>query len=251
MKGPGTENDFAKKSKEMNNGSIPNSYNNKDYGKKRKAKAHKFSVKNTKTGQLYWAPAVMERQTLTEFLIQENNDNKLLDKITILPNIILSDLKKLISKGAKDLEQNWKDAAELCNTAYHVGQVRRPIPTQRGAWKQYEELLKYSVQQLWNTRGNKGSWRSADTVYSETYFPSIEPLTEDITTGSRFFVKIPGAMDVEIDGKDMSEVIRDLSNKIRRHGGQVEVRHRTREGAVLVVFKNNEELEEIIIQDIS
>ena len=251
MSGPGQENDFAKHSKEMNSGSIPSQYDNKDYGKKRKAKAHKFTVKDSKNGKIYWTPAIMEQKTLTGFLIQEANDKKLLDKITTLPDAIIGELKKLISKGAKDLAQQWQDAAELVNTAYHVGRVRRPVPDQRGAWKQYEELLKYGVNQLWKTRGNQGSWRAADVKFAESHTPNIEPLTEDITSGSRFFVKIPGAMDVEIEGKNMSEVIKELTNKIRRHGGQVEVRHRTSEGAVLVVWKNDEEVDEIIVQEIS
>jgi len=251
MKGPAQENDFAKHSKEMNNGSIPSQYVNKDFGKKRKAKAHKFSVKDTKNGKTYWTPAVMEKQTLIGYLITEDKDVKLLDKITTLPDMVVGELKKLISKGAKDLGQQWKDAAELVNTAYHVGRVRRPVPDQRGAWKQYEELLKHGVHQLWQSRGNKGSWRAADIKFAENCTPNIEPIYEDITTGHRFFVKIPGAMDVEIEGKNMSEVIKDLGNKIRRHGGQVEVRHRTGEGAVLVVWKNDQEVDEIIIQDVS
>lgn len=250
MKGPAPENDFARRSKEMNDGSIPCQYDNKDYGKKRKAKAHKFSVKDTKTGKVYWIPAVMEKQTLLEFLIQENKDTKVLDKITTLPDAVIGELKKLINKGAKDLSQDWKDAAELVNTAYHVARIRRPVPDQRGAWKQYEELLRHGVHQLWNTRGNKGAWRAADVVFAENHVPTIEPLIEDIG-GHRFFVKIPGAMDVEIEASNMTEVIKELSNKIRRHGGQVEVRHRTHEGAVLVVWKEEQEIDEIIIQDVS
>lgn len=248
MKGPGQENDFAKHSKEMNK-SVPKQMDNKDYGKKRKAQAHKFSVKDTKTGKLYWAPAVME--TFSDFLINEaSSDAKITEKITTLPEIVIGELKKLISKGAKDMAQNWKDAGELVNTAYHVARIRRPIPDQRGAWKQYEELLKYGVQQLWNTRGNKGQWRASDVMYGESYEPLMLPIYEDVG-GSRFFVKIPGAMDVEIDASDMTEVIKELTNKIRRQGGHVEVRHRTAEGAVLVIWKGDRELEEIVIQHVS
>lgn len=250
MKGPAQQNDFAKHSKEMN-GSIPSQYDNKDYGKKRKAQAHKFSVKDTKTGKVYWTPAIKENLTFTDFLIQENSEQKILDKITTLPEIIISELKKLISKGAKDFAQEWSDAAELVNTAYHVARIRRPIPDQRGAWKQYEELLKYGVQQLWNTRGNKGTWRSARVVRAESSIMDPSNLLLEQIGGKRFFVKIPGEVNAEIDAKDMTEVIRELSNKTRRHGGHIEVRHRTAEGAILVVWRNDEEVDEIIIQAVS
>lgn len=249
MKGPAQENDFAKHSKEMN-GSIPSQYDNKDFGKKRKAKAHKFSVKDTKNGKTYWTPAILEKLSFTDYLIQESSEQKILDKITTLPDIIISELKKLISKGAKDFAQDWEDAAELVNTAYHVARIRRPIPDQRGAWKQYEELLKYGVQQLWNTRGNKANWRSAKVVYGESVVDPGKLLTEKMG-GTRFFVKIPGEVNAEIDAKDMTEVIRELSNKVRRHGGQIEVRHRTPEGAILIVWKNDEEVDEIIVQAVS
>lgn len=248
MKGPGSLNDFAKHSKEMTKDNVPNQYVNTDYGKKRKAKAHRFSIKSSGTGKFYGSRAVME-QSFTDFLITEASEQKMMDRITTLPEIVVGELKKLISKGAKDMAQNWKDAAELVNTAYHVARIRRPIPDQRGAWKQYEALLKYGVEQLWNTRGNKGQWRASDVMYGESV--QLDELANFKVGGNRFFVKIPNAMDVEIDAKDMTEVIKDLTNKIRRQGGHVEVRHRTSEGAILVVWKGDEELEEIIVQAVS
>ena len=42
MKGPGQQNDFAKHSKEMTKDNVPKQMDNNDYGKKRKAKAHKY-----------------------------------------------------------------------------------------------------------------------------------------------------------------------------------------------------------------
>ena len=44
---------------------------------------------------------------------------------------------------------------------------------------------------------------------------------------------------------------KDLTNKIRRQGGHVEVRHRNDQGALLVVWKKDKEVEEIIIQSVS
>lgn len=250
MKGPAPENDFAKRSTEMR-GKVPMQMDNKDFGKKRKAKAHKFSVKDTKTGKTYWIPAVMEKLNFTTFLINEAADTKVYDNLTTLPEIIIGELKKLISKGAKDLAQNWKDAAELVNTAFHVAKIRRPIPDQRGAWKQYEALLKYGVQQLWNTRGSANSWRSSDVMYTESETPILEPLFELAGVGHRFFVSIPNAADVEIEADDLSHAIREMINKLKRHGVSAEVTYRTAEGAILTVIRDGQPIEEIIIKDVS
>ncbi len=248
---PASENELARKSKEMNNtGSMPKQMDNKDYGKKRKAKNHKFSVKDSKTGQTYQTPAIAERLTLTGFLIQEAVDEKIHDKLTTLPEIVIKELKKLIRKGALDLAQNWSDAKELTDTAFHVSRIRRPIPTQRSAWKQYEELLKYGVQQLWNTRGSTGSWRKSDVVYAESVQPTILPIMEDMGK-HRFFILIPGQVDVEVDGDNLGDVVHDMINKLRRHGSTARVTHHTSEGAVLAVMKDGEQVEEIIIKHIS
>ncbi|MGZ8924577.1 MAG: hypothetical protein ACXW2E_01710 [Nitrososphaeraceae archaeon] len=244
MNGPAPENDFAKHSKEMQH-NIPKQMDNKNYGKKRKAQAHKFSVKDSKTGKVYWTPCIMEKLTFKTFLITESSDTKTNEKLTTLPEIIISELKKLISKGAKDITQNWRDAKELTDTAYAVARVRRPIPDQRGAWKQYTELLRYGVNQLWNSRGNKGSWRSSDVMYSESY--DNIPIYE----GQRFFVTIPNTADVEIEADDLSQAVKEMINKLRRHGASSEVTYRTGEGAILTVFKNGEQTEEIIIRAIS
>ena len=248
MSGFNIENDFAKHAKEMT-GSLPAQLDNKDYGKKRKAKAHKFSVKSTKTGKSYWVPAVMEHMTFLKSLL-EDVDAKNLDKMTSLPDLVIHELKKLINAGAKDPAQNWSDAAELVNTAYHVANIRRPNPTQKGAWKQYEELLKAGVHALHDSRGPIGSWRSSDVVYSESINYDSTLMLEKLNS-HRFFIKIPGAMDVEVDASDLSEVIRELINKIRRHSARAEVTHRTQEGAIVTIFRNDEEVQEIVIQDIS
>jgi hypothetical protein len=248
MSYPAKENELSKKSKNMT-GHIPSQYDNKDFGKKRKAKNHKFNVQDTKNKKLYWSPAIAETCSFTEFLIQEATDVKMLDKMTTLPNMVISELQKLINQGARDLQQNWENAAELVNTAYHISNIRRPNPDQKGAWKQYTELLKDGVEALYKARGPKGGWRSSDVMHAES-INNIGVLIEKMGS-QRFFVKIPGAMDVEVDASDMSEVIRELSNKIRRHGASVEVTHRTQEGAVLTVIRQGEPVEEIIIQAIS
>ena len=67
MKGSGQLNNFSKHAKSMDGNSIPNQYVNKNYGVKRKAKAHKFSIISTGTGKYYGSKAIME--TFKEYLI--------------------------------------------------------------------------------------------------------------------------------------------------------------------------------------
>jgi hypothetical protein len=250
MKGPAKENELAKRSTEMN-GRLPSQYDNKDYGIKRTPKLHKFSVKDTKNNKLYWTPAIAECNTFKQFLVLEHVDSKQLEKITSLPQTIISELKKLISQGAKDLSQDWEDALELVNTAYHISNIRHPNPDQRGAWKQYEELLRFGVHVLADTRGLSSKWRAADVMYAEHARHHTNNTLYEQKNSHRFFVIIPNAMDVEVDASDLSEVIRELTNKIRRHGARVDVVHRTQEGAVLNILRNNEPVEEIIIKAVS
>lgn len=243
------ENELSKKSKNMT-GKLPNQLDNKDYGKKRKAKFHKFNVVDTKTGKLYWSPAIAE--SFSQFLIQEANESKILDKLTSLPDVVISELKKLIRKGAEDLSQDWKHAAELVNTAYKVANIRRPNPDQRGAWKNYEDLLKYGVKMMYNVRGPKGKWRNSNVVYAESISSNIpSTLLTEQQLSHRFFIKIPNTMDVEVEAHDIGEIIRELTNKIRRHGARLEVEYKTREGAVLAVWKNDQKIEEVIVQSVS
>lgn len=234
---------LTKKAKEMN-GKLPSQFDNIDYGKKRKAKLHKFSVKDSKTKKTYWIPTTMESLSFSDFLLIESSTDKYSEPLTALPEMLISELRKLINVGSKDLTQNWANALELVNTAFHVSNIKRPNPLMKGAWKQYEQLIKYGVTCLQDTRGVGGKWRSSDIMYAES-------IVSEANKSNRFFVKIPGTSSVEIEASDMSEVIRELSNKIKRHGASTEIIHRDQNGTVLGVLKNGEVVEEIIIQNLS
>jgi len=80
--------------------------------------------------------------------------------LTELPEDVLNDIKKNIRKGAKDLKQHWVSALEILHKAYEVSGVQRPTPLMKGAWKQYEDLIAFSVQELVKTRGLEGDWRT-------------------------------------------------------------------------------------------
>jgi hypothetical protein len=244
-KSPGSRNEFARKSKKMK---IPMQMDNKDYGKKTKAVARTVDLLNSKTGAYYGSKTIMtkETKTFTEFLITENSS----DEITTLPDKVLRELKSLIRKGAADLQQNWKDALELTNKAYHIGNVRKPTPDQKGAWKQYTDLLTFGVQQLSATRGRDGKWRKTEPV-AFTEGMQQRPDSGAPVGSHRYFVTIPGQAAVEADAKNMDEIIEKMSNKCRRGGAKVRVEERSKLGAKLSVWVDDIKRDTITIQDIS
>ncbi len=75
----------------------------------------------------------------------------------------MTQIKKLIKKGAMDEDHNWANALDLVHQAYNVSDVQRPTPSMEDAWAQYEEAIELAVQQLQKAT-DKGirddSWKS-------------------------------------------------------------------------------------------
>jgi hypothetical protein len=56
-------------------------------------------------------------------------------------------IKKLISKGAQSPDYQWANALDLIHRAFKV--TNTPIPdVHSDAWKQYEQLITFAVDQL-------------------------------------------------------------------------------------------------------
>lgn len=251
MKGPGVENELSKRASEMK---IPSQYDNsKNYGKKSKIVARKINVcAKGLDHKCYGSRAIMTKEnkmTFTEFLLQEGDD------ITNLPDKAISEIKKKIREGAADLTQQWMNALELVHRAYHVLNIRRPLPDEKGAWRQYEDLIKYGVQQLSATRGLDGKWRSSTVLAREAFDDNRYPDSGMHIGTHRFFVEIPGQAAVEADAKSMDDIIEKITNKIRNShevkGTKVRVEERTKTYAVLTVWVNDVKRDRIIIKDIS
>jgi hypothetical protein len=240
----GVENEVSTSSSEMK---IPSQYDNVDWGARTKLVNRKVSNKSSKDGTVYGSKALMTKEgklTFIGHLIAESDDP------TLLPDMVVSELKGNIRKGAKDLEQKWKNALELVHKAYHVSNVQLPTPTKKGAWKQYEELIRFGVQQLSATRGIKGDWRTSSVLVREAAAAG-----EQSHIGKRrYFVEIPGERAQEVEGANMDEIIDAISNKIRnsRHvtGTKVRVEERTKDHAVLTVWVNEVKRERITIKQV-
>ncbi len=88
--------------------------------------------------------------------------------LSILPEDVIKEIKKNIRDGATDLEYEWSNALELIHQAFKIAGVERPTPSEREAWKQYEELLQYGVKELADARASfDSSWRMSSTVFRE------------------------------------------------------------------------------------
>ena len=144
---PNVENSFSKSSSEMK---IPNQYDNVDWGKRTKIVKRKVTSKSSgKDGTIFGSKAILTKENMSfKQYLQEAED------LTLLPDSVIGELKKNIKLGAKDLTQRWKDALELVRKAYQVSNVRIPLPVRRGAWRQFEELIKFAVVELSKARGH-------------------------------------------------------------------------------------------------
>jgi len=218
-------------------------------GAKTKVRPETVVIKDSKTGKVYGRRTLVQKSTesldtslltsLLDHVIESNDD------ITLLPQQVLGEIKKNIRKGAADLEQKWRDALELVNKAYQVANVRRPLPDQKGAWEQYEEMIQYGVRELFRTRGINGEWRMTSTVVREQQ----EKITD--LPKRRFFVDIPGSGSVEVESDSIDNIIEKLSNKFRRHGAKVNIEERMEKHAILTVIVNGEKRDRLVIKEIS
>lgn len=175
------------------------------------------------------------------FLVTEAEDTR-------LPNGVVGEIRSLINKGAKDLAQAWKNVFELVHTAYHVANVKRPTPDKKGAWKQYEDLLKVGVKALADTRGLSGKWRSSATAFAEGLrdTPELDALlTEASGSGRkhRIFVKVrnighdDGEQEHEVDAMSVDEVIHSFMHQAKRNGRHIRIEPDHKNGVTkLVVY---------------
>lgn len=144
-----------------------------------------------------------------------------------------SDIKKIktnIRKGAQDLEQLWANALELVHQAYEVAQIQRPDLTMEKAWKQYEEMIKYAVEELTKARGIDGDWRMSsaslhEAAKDEEYEFNMETNVEGLP------------VNVVKKAKTIDELIKPFyANNITGH--DIELRHRGANNVCLYFCKD-------------
>lgn len=96
--------------------------------------------------------------------------------MSALPEDKFNEIKTNIRKGAQN-SGDWPNALALVHRAYKITNVQRPIPDiMLGAWKQYEILIQFSVQQLSKYHGLDADWRLSASTFRETKEYSIQTL---------------------------------------------------------------------------
>jgi hypothetical protein len=220
-------------------------------GASTKVRPETVVIKSSATGKVYGRRTIVTKTTEGETMmllptllntITEAQD------ITTLPSAIIAELKKLMRKGASDYEQQWANALELVHKAYQVANVRRPAPNQKGAWKQYEELISFGVKELNRNRGLDGKWRMTSSVIREgSMSPAAKPLSK-----KRFFADIPGAGAIEIDGESLDQIMEKIGNLWRSRGMRMRIEERLKKHAILTMWdKENVQHDRIVVKEIS
>ena len=150
-----------------------------------------------------------------------------------LPEGDLNKVKKNIRKGAQDTDQRWANALELVHTAYEISEIQRPDITMESAWKQYEEMIKYAVQELAKARGMDDDWRM--TTLSEAKTKKI-PDPEEISFSIETTVdSLP--VNVIRKGKSIEDIIKPFySHNVTGH--DIELRHRGANNVCLYFCKD-------------
>lgn len=220
-------------------------------GASTKVRPETVVIRDTNTGKVYGRRTLWQKSTENEMkflasllsMLTEAND------LTTLPDQVIGEIRKLVRKGAQDLEQDWTNALELVNKAYQVANVRRPAPDQKGAWKQYEELITDAVKELHKTRGIKGKWRMTDSIIREA--AEKDPLNMPIGK-RRFFIDIPGTGSAEVmNASTLDDIIEQITNKLRRHGVKTRIDERAKKHAMLSIWKDNVKRDQITVKEIS
>jgi hypothetical protein len=156
-----------------------------------------------------------------------------LNEKTDLSELPEGDLKKVktnIRKGAQDTDQRWANALELVHTAYEVAKIQRPDITMESAWKQYEEMIKYAVQELAKARGMDDDWRM--TTLSEAKKEEEEIFDFSLETN------VDGLpVNVIKQAKSIDELIKPFySHNVTGH--DIELRHRGSNNVCLYFCKD-------------
>jgi hypothetical protein len=152
-----------------------------------------------------------------EYLIEASTSTFTKNDLTTLPEEMVKEIKKIIRKGAEDLDQKWANALELVHHGYEQTGTIRPSPDMKGAWNQYEDIISYSVDQLAKNRGLTGDWRMSSSIFNES---AHHPLI--------YYIRYINGKRISethmLEAKDILEVA-DLAKKaVKKKGVEIKVK---------------------------
>jgi hypothetical protein len=74
------------------------------------------------------------------------------------PNDTITAIKKRINVFAKDLTTDWDSAVEMLDAVLMELKVPKPQAYLKERWRQYQELIEFTVENLYDSRGFGGNW---------------------------------------------------------------------------------------------
>jgi hypothetical protein len=74
------------------------------------------------------------------------------------PKDTITAIKKRINVFAKDLTTEWDSAIEMLDAVLTELKVPKPPAYLKERWKQYQELIEFTVENLHDARGFGGNW---------------------------------------------------------------------------------------------
>jgi Leucine-rich repeat (LRR) protein len=110
----------------------------------------------------------MHNNDWESLLTEQEKKDEQLEELELATNEIVI-IKARIKHMAKNIDNfPFSNALELTHKGYDenewedqdFGAFIRPVPSNKKAWKQYESLIKYSVENLSKYRGFTGNWRT-------------------------------------------------------------------------------------------
>lgn len=82
------------------------------------------------------------------------------DPQTAFPQDTITAIKKRINVFSKNLTMKWDSPIEMLDAVMLELKVPKPQAYLKNRWKQYEELIEFSTESLYDSRGPEGNWNS-------------------------------------------------------------------------------------------
>lgn len=74
------------------------------------------------------------------------------------PADTMTAIRKRVNVFAKDLTMDWDNSIEMLDAVMAELKVPKPDAYLKNRWKQYEELIEFSVENMNDARGYAGNW---------------------------------------------------------------------------------------------
>jgi len=75
-----------------------------------------------------------------------------------LPELIYKKIKRKVRDGAKDYDQEWKNAMDLVDWSFEELNINKPLASDP-RWSQYLDLIREAVKELHKARGDNFRWK--------------------------------------------------------------------------------------------